>query len=123
MNGDGGGEGYALSRFISSLSNDDLPSELIAKAKEMFVDWLGFALAGRKNRAVAGFEAFANAMGPASGTSTILASRTRSSPYIAALVNGASSHVVEQDDVHNGSVFHPAAVVSSGARHGRSRAQ
>ncbi len=29
----------------------------------------------------------------------------------AALVNAASSHVVEQDDVHNGSVFHPAAVV------------
>jgi 2-methylcitrate dehydratase PrpD len=27
------------------------------------------------------------------------------------LVNGASSHVVEQDDVHNESVFHPATVV------------
>jgi 2-methylcitrate dehydratase PrpD len=29
----------------------------------------------------------------------------------AAMVNAAASHVVEQDDVHNGSVFHPAAVV------------
>jgi hypothetical protein len=29
----------------------------------------------------------------------------------AALVNAAASHFVEQDDVHNGSVFHPAAVV------------
>lgn len=29
----------------------------------------------------------------------------------AALVNAASSHVVEQDDVHNGAVFHPATVV------------
>ena len=27
------------------------------------------------------------------------------------MVNAASAHVVEQDDVHNGSVFHPAAVV------------
>ncbi|WP_134534202.1 MmgE/PrpD family protein, partial [Pseudomonas aeruginosa] len=29
----------------------------------------------------------------------------------AALVNGAASHVVEQDDLHNSSVLHPAAVV------------
>ena len=111
MSGDQGGQSQALSRFIASLSYDDLPPEVIAKAKEMFVDWLGSALAGSGNRAVAGFEAFAAAMGPADGTSTILVSRKRNSPYFAALVNGASSHVVEQDDVHNGSVFHPAAVV------------
>ena len=29
----------------------------------------------------------------------------------AAMVNAAASHVVEQDDVHNASVFHPATVV------------
>ncbi|MFA5701137.1 MAG: MmgE/PrpD family protein, partial [Desulfuromonas sp.] len=29
----------------------------------------------------------------------------------ASLVNAAAAHMVEQDDVHNGSVFHPAAVV------------
>ncbi|MGO4843719.1 MmgE/PrpD family protein, partial [Rhizobiaceae sp. 2RAB30] len=37
--------------------------------------------------------------------------RSTTSPLFAALVNGASSHIAEQDDVHNGSVFHPAAVV------------
>jgi 2-methylcitrate dehydratase PrpD len=30
---------------------------------------------------------------------------------VAAAVNAAASHFAEQDDVHNGSVFHPAAVV------------
>jgi 2-methylcitrate dehydratase PrpD len=30
---------------------------------------------------------------------------------MAALANAAAAHVAEQDDVHNGSVFHPAAVV------------
>ena len=50
-------------------------------------------------------------MGPADGPSELLVSRRRSSPLFAALVNGASSHVVEQDDVHNGSVFHPGTVV------------
>ncbi|WP_279635308.1 hypothetical protein [Cupriavidus lacunae] len=33
----------------------------------------------------------------------------RSSPCYAALIHGASSHVVEQDDVHKDSVFHLAA--------------
>jgi 2-methylcitrate dehydratase PrpD len=50
-------------------------------------------------------------MGPSEGPSEILVSRRRTSPLFAALVNGASSHVVEQDDVHNGAVFHPATVV------------
>ena len=39
------------------------------------------------------------------------AANGRSSPLFAAMVNAAASHVAEQDDVHNGSVFHPAAVV------------
>ena len=56
-------------------------------------------------------ERFADTMGPADGPSEILVSRRRTSPLFAALVNGAASHVVEQDDVHNGAVFHPATVV------------
>ena len=41
----------------------------------------------------------------------MIVSRRTTSPLFAAMVNAASSHVAEQDDVHNGSVFHPAAVV------------
>jgi len=56
-------------------------------------------------------EGFAGTRGPAEGPSEILPSRRRTSPLFAALVNGAASHVVEQDDLHNASVFHPATVV------------
>src|SRR5690606_33199542 len=49
--------------------------------------------------------------GPQNGPSEILGARKSSTPYFAAIANGAASHVLEQDDVHNGSVFHPAAVV------------
>jgi 2-methylcitrate dehydratase PrpD len=45
------------------------------------------------------------------GTSEILITRQTSSPFLAAMANAAASHVAEQDDVHNGSVFHPATVV------------
>lgn len=105
------GPTQALSRFVANLNYDMIPESVINKTKELLVDWLGSALAGRRNPAVLGFERFADAMGPSSGPSTILVSQQRTSPYFAALINGASSHVVEQDDVHNGSVFHPAAVV------------
>ncbi len=37
--------------------------------------------------------------------------RRTTSPLFAALVNAAASHVAEQDDVHNASVFHPGTVV------------
>jgi 2-methylcitrate dehydratase PrpD len=50
-------------------------------------------------------------MGPADGASEVLITRRRTTPLFAAMVNAAAAHVVEQDDVHNGSVFHPAAVV------------
>jgi 2-methylcitrate dehydratase PrpD len=56
-------------------------------------------------------ERFAQAMGPRGGPSQVLIARRSTSPYFAAMVNAAASHVVEQDDVHNSSVFHPATVV------------
>ena len=46
-----------------------------------------------------------------SGSAELLTTRTTTSPFFAALVNGAASHVVEQDDLHNSSVFHPGTVV------------
>jgi 2-methylcitrate dehydratase PrpD len=55
--------------------------------------------------------AFMESMGPTTGPSEILIHRRGSSPLMAAMVNAAASHVAEQDDVHNGSVFHPATVV------------
>jgi 2-methylcitrate dehydratase PrpD len=56
-------------------------------------------------------ERFAAAMGPDGGSCEILTTRGKTSPFFAALVNAAASHVSEQDDVHNGSVFHPATIV------------
>ena len=52
-------------------------------------------------------ERYAAAMGPADGPSEVLITRRRTTPLFAAMVNAAAAHVVEQDDVHNGSVFHP----------------
>ena len=43
--------------------------------------------------------------GPTEGASEVLIHRRRTSPMVAAAVNAAASHFVEQDDVHNASVI------------------
>lgn len=96
-----------LAGFLAGLRYQDLPPAVLARMEELFLDWLGSALAGKGQHPIPLFERYAERMGPADGSAQILPSRRRSSPYFAALVNGAASHVVEQDDLHNSSVLHP----------------
>lgn len=100
-----------LATFAAELQTADIPAPVLRRAEDLIVDWLGSVLAARSARPVQAIERFARAMGPDRGPSELLTSRRTSSPLFAALVNAAASHFVEQDDVHNGSVFHPAAVV------------
>ena len=101
----------ALCEFLSALRYEDLPQTVVARTEELFLDWFASALAGRSARPVQIIERFAAEMGPTEGPSELLTSRSRTSPFFAALVNGAASHYVEQDDLHNSSVLHPGTVV------------
>ncbi|HZY18097.1 MAG TPA: MmgE/PrpD family protein [Ramlibacter sp.] len=100
-----------LAAFAAGLRFEALPASTVRKIEDLFVDWVGSALAGRGARPVQAILRFTAAMGNPAGPSEVLADRTRNSPYLAAMANAAASHVAEQDDVHNGSVFHPATVV------------
>jgi 2-methylcitrate dehydratase PrpD len=102
---------HKLASFLAGLRPEDLPSEVMERTEEFFLDWAASALASTGARPIVVLERFAESMGPESGPSEILVSRGRTSPLFAALVNAASSHFVEQDDLHNASVFHPATVV------------
>ena len=103
--------GQALARFAATLRFEDIPAPVLRRAEDLFLDWLASALAGKGARPVETIARFMEQMGPADGPSEILIHRRGSSPLVAAAVNAAASHFAEQDDVHNGSVFHPAAVV------------
>jgi 2-methylcitrate dehydratase PrpD len=100
-----------LSRFVAELSFDDIPESVLRRAEDFLLDCLASILAGSSSRPVQSIAGFARTMGPAGGPSEDMVARRGSSPLFAALVNAASAHMVEQDDVHNGSVFHPAAVI------------
>ena len=101
----------ALSEFLASIRYEALPEAVVSRTEELFLDWLASAVAGRGARPISAMEQFAALMGPAHGPSEILTTRRRSTPFFAALVNGAASHFVEQDDLHNSSVLHPGTVV------------
>ncbi|OZI56242.1 MmgE/PrpD family protein [Bordetella genomosp. 4] len=101
----------ALAEFAANLRFEDIPAPVLRRAEDLFLDCLASILAGANTRPIQAIERYAVAMGPADGGAEVLISRRQTSPLFAAMVNAAAAHVVEQDDVHNGSVFHPAAVV------------
>ena len=100
-----------LATFAANLTFADIPEPVVRKTEDLLVDWFGSCLAGKGARPVESIARFAVLMGPGTGKSEQLVSRVQTSPYFAAMVNAAASHLAEQDDVHNGSVFHPATVV------------
>ena len=104
-----------LASFAANLKVDDIPSDVMSRAEDLLVDWFGSAIAGKGARPVEIITQFAQNMSgfddSHTGPSEVLITRKSSSPFLAAMANAAASHVAEQDDVHNGSVFHPATVV------------
>jgi len=100
-----------LAEFAATLKYEAIPAPVVRRAEDLFLDWFASALAGKGARPVETIARFVESMGPADGPSEVLIHRRGSSPLAAATANAASSHFAEQDDVHNGSVFHPAAVV------------
>jgi 2-methylcitrate dehydratase PrpD len=105
-----------LAHFASELQFSDIPQSVIARTEDLLVDWFASTVGGKGAAPVEIMAQFAQAMGPTqpsslAGASEIIISRSSSSPFLACLANAAASHVVEQDDVHNGSVFHPGTIV------------
>ena len=103
--------GMRLAAFAAELRFDDIPAPVQRRTEDLLLDWIGSTLAGKGARPVESIARFAESMGPADGPCEVLIHRRGTSPLTAAIANAASSHVAEQDDLHNSSVFHPATVV------------
>lgn len=99
-----------LARFISDLDSEKLPADVIEMAKLCALDWMGSAIAGSTTRPTRMLVQVASALG-GRPQSTMIANGLQTSCHLAAMVNAASSHAVEMDDLHKPSVLHPAAAV------------
>lgn len=73
------------------------------------LDWLGSAIGGMATPTGKAFLRYGESA--ASGASSIPGLPEKRSAGVAALVNGALSHIVEMDDVERASIIHPGAVV------------
>jgi 2-methylcitrate dehydratase PrpD len=100
-----------LAAFAAALKFEDIPEPVVRRTEELFLDWIASAIAGGNARGVKTIARFCRSQGLPSGPSEVFAERQGNSPYLAAMANAAASHVVEQDDLHNSSVLHPATVV------------
>lgn len=100
-----------LATWAANLRYNDIPPDVVQKTKDFFLDTLGCTIAGRHHPAVTAMARFAVQMGPSDGKSELVDGDLKftTSPAFASLVNGASSHVVEQDDLHNTSIMHPVS--------------
>jgi 2-methylcitrate dehydratase PrpD len=99
-----------LAQFVTQLTFNDLGADQVHKTKTYFLDWLGSAYAGQAQPPIQIMLEVVHSLG-GKPESTLIPDNTKTMTLLAALVNGASSHMVEMDDLHRESVFHPAAPI------------
>ncbi len=96
--------------FVSKTSYGDLPQDVAQKAKKLILDLLGSIIYSSKMdwskkvvTLVKGFKA--------PGKSTVIPFGFGATAPAVALANGTMGHGFELDDVHDGGMHHPGAVV------------
>jgi 2-methylcitrate dehydratase PrpD len=100
-----------LAEYASSLRYEDLSEEARTVARHCLLDWLGVTLAGASTDTARLIRDEALSEG-AAPRATILGSAERTSPALAALVNGTAGHALDYDDVHMAMPGHPTVPVA-----------
>lgn len=99
-----------LAEFISKSTYDDLPDNVVMQAKECILDTVGCALGGVNFPEVKGITRELKIVDTQTDCA-IWGMEEKASLLTASLLNGATSHAVEMDDVHKTSKTHTGAVV------------
>jgi 2-methylcitrate dehydratase PrpD len=102
----------ALIERVRSLDYDELPAHVVAMAKHCVLDWVGVAIAGSREPLVAILLDEARAQG-VNGEAAVLGLSQGVSTDWAALINGASSHALDFDDVVSAMRGHPSVPILS----------
>ncbi len=97
-----------FARFAAGLTYDSLTEEARIAAHRVLLDWLGNAYAGVATGAGQMVHDLVVEEGGAP-EATLIGFGARSSALNAALVNGATSHVGEYDDIYKNAIYHPGS--------------
>lgn len=98
-----------LAGFIVQ-KNHTFSEETTAVAKKCILDWLASALGGSRTDVGQIMGDYVLDLGRGGGA-TLIGRREKIPALHAALANGTASHVLELDDVHRTSIYHPGAAV------------
>jgi 2-methylcitrate dehydratase PrpD len=110
--GEAAGLTLALAQRAAALQAHDIPDDVREIARQCVLDWFGVTLAGSGEDAPrALLEALRAGGEDAPGAASVVGHGARLAPRQAALVNGASSHVLDFDDVNMSFVGHVSAAV------------
>lgn len=91
--------------FITDTFFDDLPGEVVQRAKELFLDTLGVTVAGVGTPSAEGVREYVSLEGGGQ-LATVLGTELRTTPSLAALANGTSAHAWDYDDTAMGMLTH-----------------
>ena len=87
--------------FITDTFFDDVPGEVVQRAKELFLDTLGVTVAGVGTPSAEGVREYVSLEGGGQ-LATVLGTELRTTPSLAALANGTSAHAWDYDDTAMG---------------------
>ncbi|MBV9506478.1 MAG: MmgE/PrpD family protein [Acidobacteriia bacterium] len=103
-----------LVRFLHTITPQDLPAEVLDRARYFLLDYLAVALRGSLEESARCVQRMIQRVG-ATGCATVIGTPIRTIPGLAALANGTASHGIEQDDTHSGGSIHLGTTMYSAA--------
>ncbi|NPU11904.1 MmgE/PrpD family protein [Bradyrhizobium sp. 83002] len=106
-------ETATLAAYVAELKYDDIPPEVLDRAKVLTLDFLGSAI--RARREAESTPSVINMLAAlkldAAGEATVFGDTRTWTPAVAALLNGTMGHSLDFDDTHADSSLHPSAPV------------
>jgi 2-methylcitrate dehydratase PrpD len=98
-----------LAQFASSLTFEQLPADVVSKAKLCILDTLGCCIFGTSLAPMNKLATMA-AEERCARSSAVFGMPLRTSASLAALLNGASAHAFQLDEIHLESTLHPGSL-------------
>ncbi|MCU1243847.1 MAG: MmgE/PrpD family protein [Candidatus Acidoferrum typicum] len=87
-----------VGKFVTTMTYEQIPEDVIELGKKSILDGLGLALAGSRAETGSISRKYVQQIGVCNGKATIIGSAQRTSPRFAALVNAISIHADDFDD-------------------------
>ncbi|HUI78057.1 MAG TPA: MmgE/PrpD family protein [Bryobacteraceae bacterium] len=103
-----------LAEFLQRLEPEDLPAEVLDRARYFLLDYLSVAVRGSQEESARCVQRMIQRTG-ATGHAVVIGTSIDTLPVFAALANGTASHGIEQDDTHGGGSIHLGTTMYSAA--------